>query len=939
MAHFPDEIMRKAFLELLNPPQFNDDEKNRVAKFLHITVLTIISISLASGAIVFVRGNYASLGAIGMLLAQMAVAYWANRTGRTGIASYIVLFSATAGITLILAVGQGIHDIAIINYGLILIIASYLLRNKGILIITLGLIVSAAVIVFGEFYGWLPVKNMPEKFAPELSDFVLVTLFLVLGTVAILLLSQTLQDSFTKIKAAELRWRSLVNSIPDVAVIIDKDGRIAWLNRASPQMSAFYIGKSVFEVLSRSERNFSQTELDFVLAGNTLISEAELLTSGGESRWYSVSMGPIYQSDSSISGAIAVVRDIQEKKDAEAELRQGREALRAQARQLETLQEISRGISTLKDLPGTLRLVLEQMQAALPMDGFVVSFYDQATNMVSFPLVYDNGEIYQEEPMPLYPQNVIADAIYERKTHILNRSEEQIENPSIPAQKPLGTRKVSASILTAPMIVHDRVIGTLSAHSYSRNTYHSEHATILYGAANQIAIAIENARLYETSQARAEQLTTLSEIGRSISKLRELNVVLESVYPLLQRVLQLDAFYIALYNPEDQTISYPIVIDEGKKWSAKSFALKPDKPVTKTILTGEPYLINRSREEIAWRQANLDPQNMLGETSKVSASLMIAPLQFGGKVLGVISTQSYELDAYTSDDLELLTGAAIQVAIAIENARLYTALQKELTERKRAEAEVRKLNAELEARVRLRTKELEAANKELASFTYTVSHDLRAPIRGIHGLTHIVLEEFENELPAKAVAHIKRVQSNAQQMGRLIDELLAFTHLGRQPLHPTNLDMMALSHAVIGELMKKETRRIDFSVRGLPESYGDYALIRQAFTNLLSNAIKFTSRQESPQVEIGSLQQNGETVYFIRDNGVGFDMAYVGKLFGVFERLHRQDEFEGIGVGLAIVRRIITKHGGRVWAEGKVNEGATFFFTLPAKLPKREKRK
>jgi len=262
-----------------------------------------------------------------------------------------------------------------------------------------------------------------------------------------------------------------------------------------------------------------------------------------------------------------------------------------------------------------------------------------------------------------------------------------------------------------------------------------------------------------------------------------------------------------------------------------------------------------------------------------------------------------------------------------------------LTERKRAEAEVRKLNAELEARVRLRTKELEAANKELASFTYTVSHDLRAPIRGIHGLTHILLEEFEKDLPAEVLTHIKRVQSNAQQMGRLIDELLAFTHLGRQPLRPMNLDMTALSHAVIGELMKKETRRIDFAVRGLPEAYGDYVLIRQALTNLLSNAIKFTSRQEFPRVEIGSLQQDGEIAYFVRDNGVGFDIAYAGKLFGVFERLHRQDEFEGIGVGLAIVRRIIIKHGGRIWAEGKVNEGATFFFTLPAKPSKREKRK
>lgn len=923
--------MRKAFLKFISLPHFADDEKNRVAKFLHIISLTIIGIALASGVITLARGNYVSAAAVGAFLVLVAMAYLANRAGQTTFASYVILFGSIAGITAVLAVGQGIHDIAIINYGLILIIASYLLRSRGVIFITIGLIASAALVVFGEFYGWLPVQNTPEKFAPELSDFVIVALFIVLGAVAMRLLSQALQESFEKLRTAELRWRSLVNSVPDIVAIIDKQGVIQWLNRATPQVSAFYIGKSVFDVLPPSGETFSQAEFDDVLAGNMIKSEVQLLTSGGETRWYSVSMGPIQQLDGSISGAIAVVRDIQKRKDTEEDLRQSRESLRARTRQLETLQEISRSVSTLKDLPGTLRLALEQMQAVLSLDGFVVTLYDQESNLLSFPLVYDDGQTYQEEPMPLHPENVIADAIYARKTHILNRTQEQIESPSIPDQKRLGTKKVSASILTAPMIVHDRVIGTLSAHSYSRNVYNEDHAALLSGAANQIAIAIENARLYETSRAKAEQLATLNEIGRSISTLRDLNGVLESAYHLLQNVLPLDAFYIALYNPEDQTISYPIVIDSGKKWSEEPTPLIPDAQLTKTILNAEPYLVNRSCQEIARRQASLESQNRLGNPSKISASLMIAPLQFGGKALGAISAQSYALDAYTVDDLELLTGVATQVAIAIENARLYTALQRELAERKRAEDETRSLNNTLEARVRQRTAELEAANKELAAFTYTVSHDLRAPIRGIHGLTHLIIEEFEKDLPAEALTYIQRIQSNARQMGRLIDELLAFTHLGRQPLHKIDLDMEGLTHLVIGELMKKQTRRIDFAIQRLPDAHGDAALVRQALTNLLSNAIKFTCKTEHPLIEIGSLEQNGETVYFIRDNGVGFDMSYAGKLFGVFERLHRQDEFDGTGVGLAIVKRIFEKHGGRVWAEGAVGKGATFFFTLPAK--------
>ncbi len=926
--------MRKTLLKLFSPPHFDDDEKNRMAVLSHITILAVSTIAFLIGLVDALSGVYATLAAASVLLLPMAVAFWANRRGHLRAASYILILGSVAALTLILSVGQGIHDIGIINYGLILIVASYLLKRQGILVVTPAIILSVAVVVFGEMAGLLPVQVEPGKFEPRLADFLIVALIIIVSAIAIFLLSQALNAALAKSQTSELRWRSLIESIPDVVAILDRNGVIQSLNCTTPEMSTFYIGKSVFEVLAHERGNFSQTELDYVLAGNTLTNEVELLSKGGVVRWYSVSLGPIRQADGRTGGVIAVVRDIQEKKDAEAELRQSRETLYKQTRQLETLQQISQKISALNDLQSTLQRVLEQIQAVLPLDGFVLVLYDRATNMLSFPLIYDEGRIYQEAARPFFPESVFAEAILTRKPHILSRTEEQLSKNLVSSQERMGTKKPSASILTVPMIVHDQVIGALSAHSYAINAYTSENISVLSGAANQVAIAIENARLYEISRARAKQLATLNEIGRSISTLRDLNGVLESAYHLLSHVLELNAFYIALYHAEDQTISYPIVIDDGEKWNEEPTPLIPTAQLTKTIQTGEPYLVNRRWEEIARRQANPAAQNPIGDASKVSASIMIAPLQFGGKVLGAISTQSYKINAYSSDDLELLSGVATQVAIAIENARLYTALQKELAERKRAEAEVRALNIGLETRVRQRTAELEAANQELASFTYTVSHDLRAPIRGIHGLSHIVIEEFKQALPLEAITYIQRVQDNARQMGRLIDELLAFTHLGGQPVRKTTLDMEAPTHAVIGELMKNETRSIAVSVQRLPHAYGDVLLIRQVLTNLLANAIKFTGRKESPQVEIGSLPQNDETVYFVRDNGAGFDMTYAEKLFGVFERLHRQDEFEGSGVGLATVKRIINKHGGRVWAEGKVNEGATVFFTLPAEPEK-----
>ncbi|MCS6992868.1 MAG: GAF domain-containing protein [Anaerolineales bacterium] len=928
--------MLQTVWKLLRPPYYEDEEKNRIARFLHVILLTTIGILLVATGITLSAGKIASAIATIFVYVPILLAYWANRTGHTHLSSYIVLFGAIAGLTFVLAVGQGIHDIGIINYGLILIVASYLLRRKEILWVALGLVASAAALVFGEFYGWLPIKNSPADFAPEVSDFFLVSLFLTLGTVAIFLLSTALQQSLEKTKNAELRWRTLVNSIPDTVVTLNTNGVIETVHGLLPETATGYVGKSISEILAPGQLHLD-AELKSVLRGNTLAGEVQLLDRDGNLRWFWVSLGPRHQPNGRIDGIIAIVRDIQDKKDAEAELQASREALSARTRQLEILQEISRGVASLKDLPGTLHLALEQIKTALPLAGFVVTFYDPKTNLLSFPLVYDEGQFYEEKPSPLYPENVVAQSIYTRQTHILNRSEEELRHPVIPHSKRLGTKKVSASVVTAPMVVHGRVIGTISAHSYSLNTYNADHAAILSGAASQIAIAIENARLYETSRARAERLATLNEIGRSISALRDLNGVLESAYHLLRYVLPLDAFYIALYDPETRMISYPIVIDGGKKWDEASTPLQPDTQLSKTILSGEAYLVNRSAEEVSRRQANLPLQNALGEAEKVSASLMLAPLQFGGKVLGAISAQSYTLNAYTYDDLELLSGAATQIAIAIENARLYTALEKELAERKRAEAEVRTLNAELERRVLLRTRELEAAHKELASFTYTVSHDLRAPLRGIHGLTHIFLEDYGASLAPAAISHIRRIQENAHLMGRLIDELLAFTHLGRQALRQHQLDIQAMTQAIINDLMKTNTQQIEFIVQTMPHAYGDAPLVRQALTNLLSNAIKFSSTQEHPRIEVGSFEQEGEIVYFVRDNGVGFDMAYAGKLFGVFERLHRQDEFEGSGVGLAIVKRIINKHGGRVWAEGKVGQGATFFFTLPQKPTKPEK--
>jgi signal transduction histidine kinase len=247
-----------------------------------------------------------------------------------------------------------------------------------------------------------------------------------------------------------------------------------------------------------------------------------------------------------------------------------------------------------------------------------------------------------------------------------------------------------------------------------------------------------------------------------------------------------------------------------------------------------------------------------------------------------------------------------------------------------AEQSLRTLNAELEERVALRTSQLEAANKDLEGFSYSVSHDLRAPIRAIGGFCTLLTKDHGPQLDAEAQRKLGVIKGEAERMGALIDDLLAFSRLGRKALQPAEIDMRDLASTAYKRLLNGHTdHSIDFRIGTLPHATADRSLLEQVWVNLLSNAIKFSGKKDAPVVEVGAIAEEREYVYFVRDNGAGFDPRYAAKLFGVFQRLHDAVEFPGTGVGLALVQRIVVRHGGRVWADSKPGEGATFHYTLP----------
>jgi light-regulated signal transduction histidine kinase (bacteriophytochrome) len=294
----------------------------------------------------------------------------------------------------------------------------------------------------------------------------------------------------------------------------------------------------------------------------------------------------------------------------------------------------------------------------------------------------------------------------------------------------------------------------------------------------------------------------------------------------------------------------------------------------------------------------------------------------------IISELSREHEAWNIDEF-IIVLVILAFAFGIFSWRRWRELRDEIAERKRAEEEIKKLNEDLERR----TMELEAANKELEAFGYSVSHDLRTPLIAIGGFSRKLSVEHADRLNPKGRQYLKIIRASTQNMCQLIDDLLGFFHLSRQKVELSDINMGRLASGLFEELKNTAPERmLQLDIKPLPPVRGDQAMIRQVFMNLLCNAIKFTRFRKTGMIEIGGWIQNSETIYYVKDNGAGFDMGKADKLFCVFQRLHNAEEFEGNGVGLALVQRIIRRHGGRVWAEGKVNEGATFFFSLPTTL-------
>ena len=416
-------------------------------------------------------------------------------------------------------------------------------------------------------------------------------------------------------------------------------------------------------------------------------------------------------------------------------------------------------------------------------------------------------------------------------------------------------------------------------------------------------------RMAESLERKIVETKTLYEIGQEITAQVAFEPTLHLIVERTRVLLQTEVSLLALRQEESDTFAIQAYSGTAAEALLQIRFKAGDELSRHAVVTATPMMVNDYLQK--YRESTF-----LGAIKKAGVrSVITVPLKTRRAVIGVLAVTSQTPHKFHEEDQQLLSALADQAAIAIENAKLYE--------------QAKQYAGELEAKVEARTRELQQTNKELEAFSYSVSHDLRAPLRGIDGFSQVLLEDYADKLDAEGKSHLQRVRAASQRMAQLIDDMLNLSRVTRSEIHHTTVDLSALVQTIAAELHKTQPERhVTFVIAEGVIANGDARLLRVVLGNLLGNAWKFTGKNTRATIEFGVIQQDGKPAYFVRDDGTGFDMAYADKLYAAFQRLHTVDEFEGTGVGLATVQRIIHRHGGRIRAEGAVGRGATFYFTL-----------
>jgi PAS domain S-box-containing protein len=738
------------------------------------------------------------------------------------------------------------------------------------------------------------------------------------------------------LRESEERFRTITESSADAIFITDQRGNYVYVNRAASDLLGYSVDEltqmSIADISAQKQTEEALKQLQRLLEEGSLFREIDLVRKDGSV--VRTDLNAVVLPNGMVYGSC---RDITKRKEMEDALRQSEERY---------------------------RLLFENMLNGFALHELVL---DKKGRPVDYVFLEVNG--FFEQITGLQRKDLIGRRVTKVLPGIENDPADWI---GCYGKVALGGEGIRFEQYSQPL----QRWYSVSAFSPCKNQFATVFADIT-----------ERKRMEEQMKRALRHQAVVNQLALALGAASDLSTIFRTIHDRVHDLMNCKVFIISLYDREADLMQAVYVATHGKERDVADFPPIPLKEgydiQSRVVHTGEPIYIpdhHQAMDTTGTRYTIDEEDNValgaLPTDEDSTRSVLYVPMKIEGQTVGVLQAQSHRLDAYDEEDKTLLAALANVVAIAVQNARLVESLRQsnleleaqranleELVVQRTAElgaqmSETEELNRALanlleDVQVSNRnlewtTQRLKQANEELESFSYSVSHDLRAPLRAIDGFSRILQDEYAPTLSSEVQRYLGIVRSNAQQMDNLIDDLLAFSRLSRTPLNTQSVSPADLVHQVMEELAHEyEGRRVEINIAELPTCQADPALLRQVCVNLLSNAIKYTRERETARIEVGTvgiedfrsqmadlegdqseISDLQSAIYFVRDNGVGFDMRYADKLFGVFQRLHRPEEYEGTGVGLAIVQRIIRRHGGRVWAKAEVNRGATFYFTI-----------
>ncbi len=919
---------------MMNPPP-GLPERDQADRRLFLVVL---SVSLAASFLLYLAEISREM--LLFLLLGLSLSFILAWRGSLTFAGWFAPFAALLVLSALIFKNLGLRDSAMMGLPATIVAASLLNGRKGVIVFGLASLGVVTGLGVSEALGWVERGITIHN---SLADYFTICVIIILISALLCAVISRLDEKKSRIsrelaerqraenalrESEAFRQRIFESSRMPIVVMESENYTYIDCNAAAIEIYGFStrentLGKTPFDVSTPLQQDGTPSDEKARFYTQKALREGSVVFEWRHQRPNQEIWDAEVHLMSFISGERQylqfTLQDITYRKQTE-------EKLVSTVSQLATLNEIGRAVSQVTDLRAVLEITRQQLTKLLEFDFYSVRVFNAESGTVSYLAVYENGRYWDETDAPLVP-GTDAYKVFETGESVLRLyTDDELEAHKRTPLMQIGDRsQFTASVIFSPLKKHGKTIGALSVQRNEPNAYKEEHLKLVDAVAIQVAIAIENARLFTHLQLeladrkQAEELTRKVnfEIQRRIKELYALNSVAQASasarneYELLEPVVE--TLYSSLY-PD----IVGIALWDEQEGLLRAFPRAhrgiPEGITQMTFRPGEGIVGHVAATRQAYRMWSLDDPFYLSIDPSIRSELCV-PILAGEKLLGILDIESRQPNAFSKADENLLVTVAGQLAAALE--------------RLRAEQQLRALNADLEQRVTDRTAQLEAANQELEAFSYSVSHDLRAPLRAVNGFAKILKEDFSDEISPMARNFLAKILDSGWRMGQLIDELLDFSRIGRKSLNTQPVRLNEIIQEVVESLAPEIAgRQIEWHIPALPPATADPLLLRQVYANLLGNAVKYTGKREAARIEVGSLTQNGETIYFVRDNGAGFDMQYADKLFGVFQRLHCEDEFEGVGIGLAIVRRIIERHGGRIWAEAQVDKGATFYFTF-----------